>query len=606
MFEKVLTNILTIAVSSVVFAAPRIGIDVPAIEFGDVEANSKLVREVRIANSGDEQLSVSRVKACCGANASLAETTIASGTSSVLRVEFNPGAKPGPFRKTVTLYSNDPVSPVLIIPLVGSVKDFMVKEQDGKAILVSEVPESAPLETQSSASTTVDCTLPVVLFAGFVDGFNPCAFSIVIALAGILAVGGRRRRARLLGGTAFCVGSYLTYMAMGFGLLAAIRSLSSLDIVRDVLFAFLSLALAVLSLLSLRDAWRYHKARVPAVITLQLPDGVKRAIRAVAEASWAGPAVIGTGLLCGFVVTLLDSLCTGQVYLPVLAMLARDSHSLRAFVLLALYNLAFIAPLVAVFVLAAKGADSERMSRWSKRNVVPSKIFLAIVFAVLAVLLFPSEAASRYLHRENPVRVHEAEPIVARPPDRASAVGHILQPSPPAGRTFSDAELAEMNAELDLIVREDPLDAELVVAIVRAAEVSKDPNWRNYCVQILPECYMRLEADSPVRGDALRVLRLSLRERETLLPGTALLGLGRLAAADASFTDEFENALLALASSADTLPENRVTALALAADRGFASVLFPARHWAKSGETRLLRDVAARTVRKFETVVEDR
>ena len=32
----------------------------------------------------------------------------------------------------------------------------------------------------------------------------------------------------------------------------------------------------------------------------------------------------------------------------------------------------------------------------------------------------------------------------------------------------------------------------------------------------------------------------------------------------------------------------------------------PARHWAKSGETRLLRDVAARTVRKFETVVEDR
>ena len=41
------------------------------------------------------------------------------------------------------------------------------------------------------------------------DGFNPCAFSIVIVLAGILAVGGRRRRARLLGGTAFCVGSFM-------------------------------------------------------------------------------------------------------------------------------------------------------------------------------------------------------------------------------------------------------------------------------------------------------------------------------------------------------------------------------------------------------------
>ena len=586
-------------------ASPRLVLDSPSVDFGEVAANAALVREVRVGNAGDAPLRVSRVKACCGAKAVLDEPLIQAGTSSLLRVELNPGALPGPFRKTITLFSDDPQNPVLIIPLTGTVKQFVPSEKEGRVVLVSDsVPESDAKAASSAAS--IDISLPVVLFAGFVDGFNPCAFSIVIVLAGILAVGGRRRRARLLGGTAFCVGSYLTYMAMGFGLLAAIRTLSSLDFIRDALFAALSISLAVLSALSLRDAWRYHVARVPAVITLQLPDGVKRAIRAVAEASWAGPAVIGTGLLCGFVVTLLDSLCTGQVYVPVLAMLARDTHSARTFLLLALYNLAFIMPLVAVFVLAAKGADSARMSRWSKRNVVPSKIFLAIVFAVLAVLLFPREAASRYLHRKNPAHVHEAEPIVARPPDRASAVGHILQLSPPAGRTFSDAELAEMNAELDLIVREDPLDAELVVAIVRAAEVSKDPNWRNYCVQILPECYMRLEADSPVRGDALRVLRLSLRERSTLLPGTALLGLGRLAAADASFTDEFENALLALASSADTLPENRVTALALAADRGFASVLSPARHWAKSGETRLLRDVAARTVRKFETVVEDR
>ena len=121
------------------------------------------------------------------------------------------------------------------------------------------------------------------------DGFNPCAFSIVIVLAGVLAAGGRRRRARLLGAAAFCAGSYLTYMAMGFGLL----------------FAVLSLSLMVLSVLSFRDAWRYRAARVPAVITLQLPDGVKRAIRAVAEASWAGPAVVGTGLLCEFANALL-------------------------------------------------------------------------------------------------------------------------------------------------------------------------------------------------------------------------------------------------------------------------------------------------------------
>ena len=43
----------------------------------------------------------------------------------------------------------------------------------------------------------------------------------------------------------------------------------------------------------------------------------------------------------------------------------------------------------ALYSLAAKGADSERMSRWSKRNVFPSKIAMGIVFAILGVLVLP-------------------------------------------------------------------------------------------------------------------------------------------------------------------------------------------------------------------------
>ena len=85
--------------------------------------------------------------------------------------------------------------------------------------------------------------------------------------------------------------------------------------------------------------------------------------------------------------TLLDSLCTGQIYVPVLALISRELGAWRSFTLLAIYNLAFIAPLVAVFMLAAKGADAAQMSRWSKRNVFPSKIGLGIMFAALGVLV---------------------------------------------------------------------------------------------------------------------------------------------------------------------------------------------------------------------------
>lgn len=231
-------------------------------------------------------------------------------------------------------------------------------------------------------------TTPTVFLAGLVDGFNPCAFSIVIILAGILSVG-HARRARLWGGVAFCVGSFSAYLAMGLGLLKVLRMMEGLVYVRFAFNLMLSLSLFVLSLLSVRDALNYRRERRPAAILLQLPDGVKRAIRAAAEHCWSGTAVILSGLGCGVVVTLLDSLCTGQVYVPVLALIAREEGTLREFAMLVIYNLAFIAPLVVVFVLSAIGATSERMQVWSKRNVVPSKLALAGVLFVLAIVLFP-------------------------------------------------------------------------------------------------------------------------------------------------------------------------------------------------------------------------
>ena len=97
--------------------------------------------------------------------------------------------------------------------------------------------------------------------------------------------------------------------------------------------------------------------------------------------------MFAAGIGCGFLVTLLDSLCTGQVYVPVLALISREPGTWRSLFLLALYNLAFIAPLIAVFMLAAKGADAAQMSRWSKRNVFPSKLALGVVFALLGFLV---------------------------------------------------------------------------------------------------------------------------------------------------------------------------------------------------------------------------
>ena len=347
-----------------VFAAPRLIVPPEGVAFGEIPAGEAAEKAIELRNVSSSPVLISQVKGCCGADAALSTMRIEPSSGATLKVSLKPTI-PGEFSKHVRILCDDPECPVVVIPVTGS---------------AVEIP---------STNISSQWTFLTVLLAGLADGFNPCAFSIIIVLAGILAVGGRKRRARMLGGWAFCIASFLTYMAMGLGLMRLIRALESLRTVYDVVMALLSLSLFVLAALSVRDAFRYRKAKVPSAITLQLPDRVKRLIRVVAETSWSGPAVVITGFGCGFLVTLLDSLCTGQIYVPVLALISREAEAWRSFMLLAVYNLAFIAPLIVIFILAAKGADSERMSRWSKRNVFPSKIAMGFVFVILGVLVLP-------------------------------------------------------------------------------------------------------------------------------------------------------------------------------------------------------------------------
>jgi cytochrome c biogenesis protein CcdA len=308
-------------------------------ELGEIPAGVQTSKTIELKNLSMSPLFIFNVRACCGAKATLSPMRIEPLSSAKLTLSLKPSV-PGLISKQVEIVCDDDENSVVVIPVTG---------------------EAVEVYSENLAS---HWTVLTVLSAGLADGFNPCAFSIVIALAGILAAGGRRKKGRLLGGIAFSLASFLTYMAMGVGLMSALRAMDEMRLARDVFMAALSTLLFILAFLSVRDAFRYRRMKEPSAILLQLPDCVKRLIRSVAEASWSGSAVVASGFFCGFVVTLLDSLCTGQIYVPVLALISRESGGgVRPFALLALYNLAFIAPLITLFVLAALGASSDRLAR---------------------------------------------------------------------------------------------------------------------------------------------------------------------------------------------------------------------------------------------------
>ena len=349
-------------------SAPRLAVPPEGVAFGEIPAGEGSSKSVELRNVSSAPVAVSQVKGCCGADAELSSMTIAPSSAAMLSVALRP-MLPGEFSKHVQILCDDLESPVINIPVTGTA-----------------------VESKTAAAAS-RWTLPTVLLAGIVDGFNPCSFAIMISLAGILAIGGRKRKVRILGGLSFCAGTFVTYMLMGLGLMQALKALEGLHILHDVVMVVLALALFVLSFLSFRDALKYKKVPVFSVVTLKLPEGVKILIRKIAMESWSGPAVALAGFGCAFLVTLLDALCTGQVYVPVLALISREPGAWRSFALLALYNLAFIAPLVAVFVLASKTTDAFQMAKWSSRNVIPAKIALGVMFAILGVLVLPGLGA---------------------------------------------------------------------------------------------------------------------------------------------------------------------------------------------------------------------
>jgi cytochrome c biogenesis protein CcdA len=241
----------------------------------------------------------------------------------------------------------------------------------------------APPASPHGAPASALALLPV-LAGGLLDGVNPCAFTTLVFLIASLAAAGRDRRQVLLIGVMFTLAVFATYFAVGLGLLSALRAAVAFPLVARIIRWLLVAVLAVLATLSARDAVLAARGR-EGDMALQLPDALKRRIRASIRSRVGSTALAATALGLGFVVSVFEFACTGQVYLPTLAYLARSGDA-RAVPLLAAYNVAFIAPLVAVFAASWAGVTSYRLGAFLQRHLVAVKAALAVFFAALAAL----------------------------------------------------------------------------------------------------------------------------------------------------------------------------------------------------------------------------
>ncbi|MBN1673882.1 MAG: metallophosphoesterase [Kiritimatiellae bacterium] len=230
-------------------------------------------------------------------------------------------------------------------------------------------------------------TLGLVLGAGLLDGVNPCAFTTLIFLISYLALVGSSRRQMVVTGGLFTGAVFGTYLAIGLLLFEVAAWISARHVWATVVNAVLLLAVTALAAISAVDFWRCLRGRATES-ALQLPAVLKTHIRdRIRTFARYRVGIAAAAFALGVVIAGLELACTGQVYFPIVTMIADPRFRGQAVGFLLAYNAAFAAPLVVVFLLATLGVTSEQVGRVFRRHLALVKLGLTFLFAAMAGLV---------------------------------------------------------------------------------------------------------------------------------------------------------------------------------------------------------------------------
>lgn len=242
-----------------------------------------------------------------------------------------------------------------------------------------------------------------IINAGLIDGINPCAFTVIVFFISFLALQGYKKIELIIIGLSFIFTVFLTYLLLGLGLFNFLYSLRGFWLVVKIFNFSVAILSIILGILCLYDFFKFKKTRQTEGLILQLPKTIKNQIYKIIglhyRVTGSGQSkstalrkhifnLILSAIITGFLVSILEAICTGQMYLPTIAFVLKTTHlKLEALGYLLLYNFMFIIPLLAIFLFALLGVTSEEFSRFLKKHFLTLKILMGILFFSLGIFL---------------------------------------------------------------------------------------------------------------------------------------------------------------------------------------------------------------------------
>ena len=224
--------------------------------------------------------------------------------------------------------------------------------------------------------------------AGFVDGINPCAIATMIFLISFLGTQDRKRKDVLKIGLTFTATVFMTYFLIGLGTFRVLTLMSQFYWISLGIRIF-GVGLAVwVAIWSIRDAIVYYRTKDANAMKVQLPKPIKMLIHSVIKDNLSSNKIVVGAIITGFIVTLLEGVCTAKIYLPTIVLMTKAvGFKLLGWLLLVFYNFLFVLPLLIVLIAAAYGMKWTKLSKFTQNHMALMKVLLAIVLLALAAFI---------------------------------------------------------------------------------------------------------------------------------------------------------------------------------------------------------------------------
>lgn len=229
----------------------------------------------------------------------------------------------------------------------------------------------------------------VVLFAGLLDGFNPCAMAMLLLFISLLGFSSNKKA--LIGiSFTYIFALFITYFALGTFLFKFLHLLDISYIVKFVNWFIIILCL-FLFIFNIYD-YIVSKNEKYGKIKLQLPKSIQKFNKKIIKfftdkVNNNSKFIYVLTFLLGVIITFTEFMCTGQIYLPIIVSLVQfsDSLNITAILYLLVYNLAFVLPLILIAVIAIKSNSIISTSDIIRKNLHLIKLLNSILFLAIAV-----------------------------------------------------------------------------------------------------------------------------------------------------------------------------------------------------------------------------